>query len=161
MNKNKIINTLEQSREDFLDLVEGIPDQDMLEPVFDNWSVKDILAHLTMWEAELIKLLFQAQQGRKPTTVHFTEESVDERNAKWYRQNKDRPLDRILDDFHGVRNQTIRRVESFSERDLTDPNRYPWLDNMPLWRWIADDSFEHEAEHVAQMRAWREKRQNE
>ncbi|HEX6304010.1 MAG TPA: ClbS/DfsB family four-helix bundle protein [Anaerolineales bacterium] len=157
MNKKEIITALEESREDFLDLIEGLPGEDMLATVFDNWSLKDVLAHLTMWEAELVKLMFQAQQGRKPTTVHFTSESVDERNAKWYRQNKDRPLDRILDDFHGVRNQTIRRVESFSERDLTDPNRYPWLDGTPLWRWIADDSFEHEAEHMAHIRAWRQK----
>lgn len=158
MNKEEIITALEESREVLLDLIEDLPDEDMLAPAFDNWSVKDILAHLTMWEAELVKLLFQAQQGRKPTTVHFTGESVDERNAKWYQQNKDRPLDRILDDFHGVRNQTVRRVESFSDRDLTDRNRYPWLDGTPLWRWIADDSFEHEAEHMAQIRARREKR---
>ncbi len=129
----------------------------MEEPgVIDDWSVKDILAHVTMWEAELVKLLFQARQGRKPTTVHFSKVSVDERNEKWHLQNRDRPLDRVLDDFHGVRKQTIRQVKSFSDRELSAPNRYPWLEETPLWKWIAIDSFEHEAEHAAQIQEWQE-----
>jgi hypothetical protein len=80
---------------------------------------------------------------------------VDELNARWYRESRPRPLERILEDFHGVRTQTVRRVEEFSDEDLTDPKRYPWLNDSPLWVWIAGDSFEHETEHEAQIRAWR------
>lgn len=159
MNKEEIIQTLEESRENFLDAIEDLSDDEMEEPVFDQWTAKDILAHITMWEAELVKLLFQARQGIKPSTVHFSKESVDERNEKWYRQNKDRSLEQVLDDFHGVRNQTIRRVEAYSDKELNDPNRYTWQEGTPLWRWIASDSFEHENEHAAQIWAWREEEQ--
>lgn len=158
MDKEELIRALEGGREAFLDSVEGLSDEEMVaESVFDDWTVKDILAHLTMWEAELVKLLWQARQGQKPTSVHFAEVSMDEQNAKWHRRNKDRPLERVLGDYHGVRPQTIRRVEAFSDRDLTDPKRYAWLEGTPLWKWIASDSFEHEAEHLAQIREWRNK----
>ena len=157
MHKEEIIRALQEGREELLDSIDGLSDEAMVgESVFDDWTVKDILAHLTMWEAELVKLLWQARQGQKPTSVHFSNVSMDEQNAKWHRQNKDRPLERILDDFHGVRLQTIRRVEALSDADMTDPNRYPWLEGTPLWKWIASDSFEHEAEHLAQIREWRQ-----
>ena len=159
MDKEEIIQTLEDSRENFLDAIESLSEEEMEKPVFDQWSVKDILAHITMWEAELVKLLFQARQGIKPSTVHFSKESVDKRNEKWYRQNKDRSLEQVLDDFHGVRNQTIRRVEAYSNKELNDPNRYTWQQGTPLWRWIASDSFVHENEHAAQIWAWREEKQ--
>jgi hypothetical protein len=154
MHKEEIIQALEESRENFLDAIEGLSEEELDEPVFDQWSVKDILAHITMWEAELVKLLFQARQGIEPSTVHFSKDSVDERNEKWYRQNKDRSLERVLDDFHGVRNQTIRRVEAYSDKELNDQNHYSWQEGTPLWRWIASDSFEHENEHAAQIWAW-------
>jgi hypothetical protein len=159
MDKEEIIQTLEDSRENFLDAIESLSEEEMEKPVFDQWSVKDILAHITMWEAELVKLLFQARQGIKPSTVHFSKESVDKRNEKWYRQNKDRSLEQVLDDFYGVRNQTIRRVEAYSNKELNDPNRYTWQQGTPLWRWIASDSFVHENEHAAQIWAWREEKQ--
>jgi hypothetical protein len=157
MDKEEIIHALEEGREEFLDSIKGLSDEEMVEEsVFDDWTVKDILAHLTMWEAELVKLLWQARQGQKPTSVHFSKATMDEQNAKWHRQNRERPLERVLDDFHGARLQTVRRVEALSDRDLTDPERYPWLEGTPLWKWIASDSFEHEAEHLAQLREWRQ-----
>lgn len=159
MNKPELIAALENGREQFHTVIQGLSDEAMLEPgVVGEWSVKDVLAHLTRWEGELVALLFQAQQGREPGTVHFGSASTDEVNAKWYAESKDRPLERVLSDFEGVRRQTIRRVQPLSDRDLTDPKRFPWLDGKPLSSWIENDSFGHEAEHAVQIRAWRERR---
>jgi hypothetical protein len=155
MNKAEILAALEESREYFLDAIDGLSDEELQQPgVIDRWSVKDILVHLTHWEAELVKLLWQTRQGKPPSTVHFSKVEVDEMNARWFQESRARSLETALEDFHGVRNQTVRRVEEFSEKDLTDPKRYPWLKGTPLWEWIAGDSFEHEAEHAAQIRAW-------
>ena len=159
MNQQELIQALEDGRERFLDVVEGLPDAGWVEGgVVGEWSVKDILAHLSRWEAELIALLYQAGLGRKPTTAQFSSASEDTLNAKWYLESKDRPLERILTDFEGVREQTIRRVQTIVDADLTDPKRYPWLKGKPLADWIASDSIEHEAEHAAQIRQWRQTR---
>lgn len=156
MNKVELLEKLERQRESFLQAIEGLSDDDLhASGVVGDWSVKDIMAHLTTWEAELVKLLWQARQGVRPTTIHMNNVPVDEQNERWYQALKARPLERVLDDFHGVREQTLRRVQAFSDKDLTDPDRYPWLGGVPLWRWIAGDSFEHEAEHSADILAWR------
>ena len=158
MKKQDLLRELEEEREHFLDVIDGLSDEDMEQPgVMDGWSVKDLLAHLTMWEAELIKLLWQAKQGQKPSSIHFSHISVDELNERWKNEMQDRDLERVMADFQSVRNQTIRRVDAFSDKDLNDAKRYGWLDGKPLWEWIAGDSFQHEAEHLEQITAWRDR----
>ena len=156
MKKQEILSSLEQSRSSFLQAVEGLSDQDLAAPgVNADWSIQDILFHLTMWEAELVKLLWQAAQGEKPTTVHFSETSVDDINLAWLAQGRMRTLDSLWEDFHAVRKQTMRRVNELQEKDLEDPARYAWLDEIPLSTWIAQDTFEHEPQHIEQIRIWR------
>jgi hypothetical protein len=157
MTKDELIMALEEDRESILESIEGLSDENMLLPgVVDGWSVKDVLAHLSRWEAELIKQLWQLRQGQRPTTVHFSGQSDDEINARWHSESRNRELGRVLEDFHGVRTQTIRRVEEFSEKDLNEAGRYRWLEKNSLWKVVAESTFEHEAEHEAAIRAWRE-----
>jgi hypothetical protein len=157
MTQDEILDALEDQREAFLDAIDGLSDEQIEQPgVVGAWSVKDIMFHLTLWEAELVKLLWQAAQGTQPTTAHFSKTPVDELNAAWSLQAHTRTLEQVIDDFAGVRKQTSRRLGPFKDTDLNDPQRYPWLKNHPLWVWIAEDSFKHEAEHLVQIRQWRE-----
>ena len=159
MNKKELLTALEDSHERVSEAIEGLSPEAMLEPgVVGDWSVKDVLAHLARWEAEVVKLLWQAHQGIQPTTLLNEQVPDDEVNARWHEEDQARPLERILGDFHGVRDQTIRRLEFFTDKDLSDPRRYPWLGGQPLWEWVAGDSFKHDEEHLEQLRAWREKK---
>jgi hypothetical protein len=158
MNKDEILDRLEDEREKFMEAIEGLPAEALHEPgVVGDWSVKDVIAHLSMWEAELVRLLWQAAHGEKPTTLHFEDIDVDTLNKAWQEQVETRSLEQILEDFRSVREQTERRVSAFSDQDLEDAKRYPWLGGAPLWQWIENDSFGHEAEHIEQIRAWRHK----
>jgi hypothetical protein len=154
VNKLELITALEIGREAFLELFAPLDDEEMLQPdPISGWSLKDILAHLTRWEAEVVKLLWQIKQGQRPTTAHFSGIEVDQINARWYAEDRSRLLSRVLDDYHGVRNQTIRRIEAFTDQDLTSPDRFPFLKKGALWEWIAGDTYEHEAEHSEQVAA--------
>lgn len=156
MTKDELIDQLENSREAFLNAIEGLGDEDLqAKGVVGDWSIKDTMAHLVAWEAEMVKLLWQAQQGENPSSAHFSGQSDDSLNAAFHALTRDRPLERVLDDFAAVRKQTIRRLEAFKATDLGDPLRFPWLNHTPLWKWIADSTFTHENEHAEQVRAWR------
>ena len=155
MTKDEILDALEDERENFLEAIDGLAEKEIQTAgVVGDWSVKDIMIHLSAWEAELVKLLWQAHNNQKPTTVHFSQVDVDAINQEWFVAYHDRPLERVLADFAAVRKQTARRVDVFTDRDLEDSQRYDWLEGRPLWEWIAGDSFEHEAEHTAQILAW-------
>ncbi len=160
MDKTELLEALESNRQEMIEMLEDLPDEILLQPgVVGKWSIKDILAHLTYWEGQMVTLLFQAQRGvTKPTTVHFGSESVDELNQRWYESGKDRPLDRVWEDWVGVRKQMIRRVSDFSDKDLNDPQRFPWLGGRPLYEWILRDSVQHEEEHADQIREWLDRR---
>lgn len=159
MNKKEILAALENSHERLVEVIEELtPDEIMTPGVVGDWTIKDLLAHITRWEAELVKLLWQIRQGVQPTTILNQDIPVDEINARWYDEDQTRPLDRILENFHGVRVQTIRRLGQFKEDELSDPQRYIWLKGRPLWMWVAEDSFDHDLEHMEQIQAWREKK---
>ncbi|MGA2821442.1 MAG: ClbS/DfsB family four-helix bundle protein [Anaerolineales bacterium] len=154
--KVELLARLKQNRQELLETIAGIPESVMIQPgVVGQWSLKDILVHLTLWEAELVTLLFQARQGQKPSTVQVSTVAVDEINARWYEENRERSLDRAVADLAAVRQQTVRRVEEFSEADLTRSDRFAWAGSKPLSVWIAGDTFVHEAEHLEQIRKWR------
>lgn len=156
MRKSELLIALDSSRQQLLAAMDGLSEEQMTAPgMAGDWSVKDLLSHLTAWEAELVTMLAQARQGKKPPFADIPASKTDELNAKWRAETKDRPLDRALADFHGVRKQTIRQIESFSDNELSDPKLYKWLKDSPLWKWIAAETFEHEAEHAEQIRQWR------
>jgi hypothetical protein len=155
MKKEDLISKLAKSRADFLEIINRIPEADYEQPgVTGSWSVKDILVHLTRWEAEIIKLIWQVGKGIQPTTAHFDQFSVDETNERWYQESRNRSLKMVMSDFLGVRNQTIRRVNELSQEELTDPNHFSSLNGKPLWEWIAGDSIDHETEHGEEIKSW-------
>ena len=159
MKKTELIQALKDSRASFLAAIEGLPDEALLQPgVVGEWSIRDLLVHLTLWEAELVTVLYYVKQGRKPPAGVIASEDMDAKNARWHAENKDRPLDVARADFTAVREQTLRRVRSLTQADLERADKQPWLQATPLMAWIASDTFEHEAEHIQQIREWRARR---
>jgi hypothetical protein len=159
MKKTEIIERLKNSRQAFLEAIEGLTDETMLIPgVVGEWSVRDLLVHLTLWEANLVTLLYYVKEGRKPPQGDIAAEDMDQKNARWHAENKDRPLDRARGDFAAVREQTLRRVRALTQADFERADKLAWLEGAPLAQWIASDTFEHEAEHLQQIREWRSRR---
>ena len=72
---------------------------------------------------------------------------MDQANAESFAEQRDRPLDRVLADFHGVHIQLLKRLEAVKERDLNDPKRFKWMEDEPLEKLVAGDTFAHYAEH--------------
>jgi uncharacterized protein (TIGR03083 family) len=157
VSKSEIHRSLKDSRKQLLNAIDGLSEEEMQMPALaGGWSVKDVLIHLTMWEAELVKLLWQTSLRVKPRTAHFYRESIDEINAKWFEDNQARSLDRVMEDFHGVRKQTLRRLENFTDDEINDPARLPWLNGLSLGEKIARSTYKHESEHAQQIRTWRQ-----
>ncbi|MBI3241946.1 MAG: ClbS/DfsB family four-helix bundle protein [Chloroflexi bacterium] len=157
MNKTELLNALKVEREKLLQAIASLTDEELATaPVMGEWTIKDLLAHLTVWESELVTLLAFARQGKRPANVQGLSGDIETLNAKWYAEYKNRPLDRVLADFHGVHKQIIRQVEMFTDQDLAEAKKFPWLKGEPLWKIVADYSFAHEAEHTVHIREWRE-----
>ena len=150
MNAETILEALDETRERLLRALELLPDDALLEPgAVGEWSIAAVLDHMTAWESELVTALMRIDQGKKPARLLEIDADVDGYNARRFAENRGRSLDRIFDDLQRVRLQLEQWLEEFSARDLTDPGRYRWAQNKPLWQIIKANSFGHEAEHLA------------
>ena len=152
MNKEEILDRLYNSREQMLILLEPLSDEALLQPgVMGEWSVADILVHLTAWESELVTALLKANKGKKPGRWIAANADVEGYNAGRYAENKGRDLDRIFADWHNVRLKLEEWLDSFSEEDLSNPKRYRWAENRSLGQIIMESSFQHEVEHLPEI----------
>jgi hypothetical protein len=136
-------------------LLRDIGEDNMTQPgVAGEWSIKDIVAHLTGWRRRTVGR-FQAALRHEPTPppiwpAHL--QTDDEINAWIYAANRDRPLDDVLRDSRDVFDQLMETLDAFPEEELLDSTHFPWLEGEPLTATALFGHF-HE-EHEADMRAW-------
>lgn len=156
MDKRELIANIQAEREQLNAVLAEVPAERMAEPgVAGDWSVKDILAHLAIWSSRAVTLLFQAERGAKLQLPQSNVDDWQDVNAKDFEDQKGRPLDRVLADFHGAHNQLIKRLQSWPDKKaLFDKGRFPALKNGSLADYVWGDSGEHDAEHRAHIEAW-------
>jgi uncharacterized protein (TIGR03083 family) len=156
MTKDELIAELEREWEALQAAIDGLTDEQLTRmPVVGEWTVKDLLAHIAVWESRLVTALFKAERGFVPSDLVEADAEVDALNAQFYREQKDRPLDRILEDLHDVHLALVNRLEAFPEQALNDPRKFKWMKGEPLSRMVAGDSVEHYREHAEDIGRWR------
>jgi len=155
MNKAEFFDTLRTERARWDELLSQIDETQMTQPgVVGEWSVKDIFAHVTWFEREMVGML----QARALIGSELWDLSQDERNAVVFERNRHLPLRDVLAEARRVYEQLLEGLQSLSEEELTDAGRFrempaEWLP----WKIIADNTYEHYLAHAPAIRAWLEK----
>ena len=92
MDKQQLLKRLEKAWATIKESYAGLSDSQMMEPdVMGNWSVKDILAHVTTWEEEALKYLpLSITGGRPPRYIQYG--GIDAFNARMTEQKRDLAL---------------------------------------------------------------------
>ena len=153
MDKATLIARIQDGRREMEALLAQLSEAQMVEAgIAEGWSVKDLLSHITYWERDTVDVLKAAARGETPYLTG--PEETDARNAEAVARNRDRPAAAVVADYFQTIDDLIAQVETLSEADLTDPNRFPWEEGKPLWKHIAGESYAHEHEHREQIRAW-------
>jgi hypothetical protein len=154
------LNDLEGEQARWEALLRDIGEEHMTQPgVAGEWSIKDIVAHLTGWRRRTVGR-FQAALRREPPPPPLWPSHLqtdDEINAWIYAANRDRPLADVLRESRDVLQQLVETLDAFPAADLLDPARFPWLggEDLPLTGAAFFAHF-HE-EHEPDMRAWLER----
>lgn len=162
MNIDELFEQLESSREHLLELLEILPVEMLSVPgAMGEWSVANVLAHLVVWESELVTCLMKLDQGKQPKRMLAAIADVDGFNKQRFEENRNRDLDRIFDDLQSVRVQLEEWLPRFSDRDLNDGTRYEWNDDIALWQIIEANTFGHEGEHMPELEAFVRRWQDE
>ena len=121
MNKSMFLDTLRAGRAQWEALLAQVGESRMLQPgVAGEWSVKDIIAHVTWGEREMVGVL----HARTLVGSDLWNLPQDDRNAVVFEENRDRPLQGVLGEAQQVYAQLLEAVEALTEEDLTDPRRF-------------------------------------
>ena len=156
--KAQLLDDLRSEQAQWEALLRDIGEDHMTQPgVAGDWSIKDIVAHLTSWRRRTVGR-FQAALRHEPSPPPYWPPDLqtdDEINNWIYAANRDRPLSDVLFDSRTVFQQLAETLGAFPEADLLAPDRFPWLEGEPLTGALFFGHF-HE-EHEADMRAWLEK----
>lgn len=156
MTKESLLPTMRSAREEWEALLSEVgADRMTLPGVEGDWSVKDIVAHVTYYERWLVGYLQSARRNEAPNPTPETAGfSMDQRNAWIYDRIRNQSLQEVIADASEVFSQLLGAVEVLSEQELTDPKLFPWTEGEPLWHAIPGDSYDHYQDHEDNFRAW-------
>lgn len=159
--KAQLLSDLQNEQAAWEALLSSIGNERMTEPgVAGEWSIKDIIAHLTGWRRRTVGR-FQAALQHQPEPTPFWPSHLqddDEINAWLAESNRDRSLSAILQDDRDVFQQLVSILSEFPEEELFDPHRFEWLEEDETLSGAALFSHFHE-EHEPDILAWLSKRQ--
>jgi uncharacterized damage-inducible protein DinB len=142
-----------------------IPKDRLLEPgVTDEWSVRDLLAHVAGYERYVSALIFGELEGRTPTNQEFygrdeaptpEDDANDDTSNAWVvAYARKQPLQATLDEYRWAHQRMIEAVEAVDEADLEDPQRFPSLNGKTLLAILPGQCMGHHREHLPQLEAF-------
>ena len=128
--------------------------------VAGDWSLKDVIAHLTFWRWWSVARLEAAVRNETPSPPW--ESGLDEENAadverinqQAYETNHDRPVADVLRDSRATFDRLEAALLALPEADLFAPHRYPWLGEYPAAAIILGSAGHLFEEHTPAIAVW-------
>lgn len=153
--KDHLLENLESAQNDLQNLLDEMQADKLTEAgVVAGWSVKDIVAHIAFWEQRVTAWAAALDQGTRPEPPFWSSDWSEERiNQAIYEQNRDRPLQDVLDQWQAVHQGVMQAVQEMSERELFE-RKVEWLGNASFAEALPGNSFEHLRHHEQDIRAW-------
>lgn len=159
MTKSELISWLQEQNRQWQALLAEIDPALMEQPgVNGDWSMKDMVAHLTGWNVWLVDRMLAAQRGDPQPPPPWPEhlEGDDPVNAWIYQAYHQRSLAEVLAETDQLNRQILDIVES-----LPDDARVEFEEPEYYLVWIGDQRFEpgesfihFRDDHEADVRAW-------
>jgi uncharacterized protein (TIGR03083 family) len=149
MDRQQLLNTLDQAWAALKESYAGLSDAQLTAPgVMGEWSVKDILAHVTTWEEEALQNLPLLITGGRPPRYAIQYGGIDAFNALMTDQKRGLALAEVLRRLDATHRQLIAYLQRVPEEAFTRETRFR--------RRLRLDTYSHYLLHATAIRAWRE-----
>jgi hypothetical protein len=161
-NKNQMLTLLKEEFRNWEELLANLDEAQIIAPQLpDNWSIKDVMAHLMAWQQLSIARLEAALHEREPVLPAWPEELDPEpegqphdMNAWIYETYRDHSWSTV---YHAWRTGFLRFLElgeAIPEKDLLEAGKYPWLEDYPLMAVLQGSYEHHHQDHFEPLLAW-------
>ncbi len=155
--KAELLAAISSGYDAFEKMLSPLTQEQLLIPEVNGpWSIKDNIAHLAVWHQRA--LIFLQAAKRKSTLDQLPEAiddaGIDQANELFYQENKDRPLNEILQKFRTSYIELVGAVQALSDEELFDAGHFAWMKGDPLWHIVSGNTFEHYQEHSEIIESW-------
>lgn len=151
MNKDQLLKRLDKRWEALKASYAGLAESEMLQPgVSGDWSVKDIIAHVTVWEGEALKHLPLIHAGERTPKYADVYGGIDAFNALMVEGKKTLSLVEVLRQRDETHRRIMDYVQSVPEELYATETRFR--------KRLRFDTYGHYKLHAEGIRKWREGR---
>jgi hypothetical protein len=150
MKKQQFLDKLEKAWVAFNESYAGLSDEQLVEAgVSGDWSVKDILAHVSWWEEESLKHLPLILQGERPPRYSVLYGGIDAFNALMTEQWRGLSLAEVQKQVDATHRKLMAYLQSVPDEQFSTETRFR--------RRLGWDSYKHYPLHAQAIREWRER----
>ncbi len=152
----QLLEVMRTARSNWEALLAEVGEARLTEPgVEGDWSLKDIIAHITYFETWAADNVMAFRRGEPQPQAEYKGLEQDEENARIYERLRTKPLAQVLQESRRRFSGAIEAVQGLRDEDLYDPEftRVPDAD-WTVFDLVAGDTFEHYDDHSASVRAW-------
>ena len=147
MDKPELIRTIREAHQRVAGTIEHVPDERLLKPAMDNWTGKDLLAHMAWWHDHSALVIEGLLADRQPYDEADPANTTDAINERTHREHLDDPPKRTRRAFNESFTRLLAALEPVSEQELFADDRWPWLGGEALVETILWDSWRHYDAH--------------
>jgi hypothetical protein len=148
MNRQQLLDRIDNAWSAFQQSYAGLSDAQLIIPgVTGDWSVKDLLAHITIWEEEALKYLPLIMDGGRPPRYSVTYGGIDAFNAQMVERWRSLSLREIQERHNATHARLIDVVHAAPEDQI--------VRETPFRRRLRLDTYSHYPIHTKSITEWR------
>jgi hypothetical protein len=153
MDRKKLLERLDMAWSMFIKSYAGLSDEDMVDQVVTgDWSIKDIIVHVTTWENEALKYLPLILAGEKPPRYSVMYGGINAFNARMAKQRRSLPLSDVFNQMNDTHQKLVAFIQNAPEDQIIRETHFR--------RRLRLDTYAHYRQHAETIRKWRESRPN-
>ena len=152
--RQQVLKRLDKAWVAFNESYASLSDAQLMEPgVTGAWSVRDILAHVTVWEEEALKHLPLILKGRTPPRYSAQYGGIDAFNARMTERRRNLSLSEVRAQLAATHGLLVHFIQSAPEHQLSGKTRFRHR--------LRLDTYSHYPLHAEAIRQWRQRISNE
>lgn len=141
MNKNQILDQLENRWSEFKESFAGLDEKQMTRvPSKGGWSIKDILVHVAAWDEQALKNLPLIVEGKRLPRYRDLYGGINAFNAMTAEKHRDLPLSEALRQLDQTHKRLLAYLRSVPEEQFEGRSRFR--------RRLSADTYNHYPEHT-------------
>ena len=147
MDKRELIRAIMEAQQRMANSLGQLSNEQLLRQALDDWTGKDLVAHLAWWHDSSASVIAALRAGREPYDRTDPLNTTDAINERAYREHASDSADLTRRAFRESFARLLEALEPVTDHELFTDDRWPWLDGEALVEMILWDTSRHYDAH--------------